>query len=87
MELVKLSKWGNSSAIRIPKNILKSLNISDAESDIEFELNVSDEKQIILTKKVNNEENYLETLFKNYEITDDDKISFDWGSPRGTEII
>lgn len=88
MEVVKVSKWGNSSAIRIPKNTLKRLdiNIDQNASNVEFELQVNEKNQIVLTKK-DQEEGYLKTLFKNYEISDIDKVSFDWGEPRGHEIL
>lgn len=33
------------------------------------------------------EENYLEELFKNYEFKEEDRVDFDWGEPRGIEII
>ncbi|UDM72634.1 hypothetical protein [Vagococcus fluvialis] len=32
-------------------------------------------------------ENYLEMLFKNYEVTEKDRVDFDWGEPRGIEIL
>jgi antitoxin MazE len=86
MEFVRLSKWGNSNAIRIPKNILKNLSISENDSDVEFELSINDNSQIILTKRAE-EENYLEMLFKNYEVTEKDRVDFDWGEPRGIEIL
>ena len=53
MDVVKISKWGNSNAIRIPKNILRSLdiNLEDEMSNVEFELNLNEENQIVLTQK------------------------------------
>ncbi|EAE3519185.1 TPA_asm: hypothetical protein GHI96_14840 [Listeria monocytogenes] len=88
MEVVKVSKWGNSSAIRIPKSILKRLNISldQNASNVEFELHLNENNQIVLTPK-DQEEGYLQTLFKNYEVSDFDKVRFDWGEPRGHEIL
>ena len=60
-ESVKLSSWGNSKAIRIPKNVLKTLNISEDIKNIEFDLSLDRNNNIILTKKIEliNEENYL----------------------------
>ena len=88
MEVVKVSKWGNSSAIRIPKSILKRLNISldQNASNVEFELHLNENNQIVLTPK-DQDEGYLQTLFKNYEVSDFDKVRFDWGEPRGHEIL
>lgn len=88
-ESVKLSRWGNSKGIRIPKNILKSLNISEDIKNVEFDISLDENKNIILTKQVeeNNEENYLRFLFKNYETKNSDKVDFDWGEPRGHELF
>lgn len=88
MEVVKVSKWGNSSAIRIPKNILKRLNINIDQNtnNVEFELDLNEKNQIVLTQK-DQEERYLKTLFKNYKVSDFDKVKFDWGEPCNHEIL
>jgi len=88
MEVVKISKWGNSNAIRIPKNILRRLDIDleDEARNIEFELDVNEKNQLVLTQK-KQEESYLKSLFKDYEMSEEDKIAFDWGEPRGHEIL
>lgn len=76
---IKLIKWGNSSEIRIPSNILKSLNIKN--NDI---LNIEKvEDKIIISipkKKIS-----LEERFKNYKGKNQAK-DFKWDQPKGNEI-
>ncbi|MEA1953197.1 MAG: AbrB/MazE/SpoVT family DNA-binding domain-containing protein [Campylobacterota bacterium] len=52
---VALKQWGNSLALRIPKDITKTLNI---ENNSIMELNIDNGTLIIKPKK----ENYLEHL-------------------------
>lgn len=85
-ESVKMSKWGNSNAIRIPKAILMKLDISEEAKNVEFEIELTANNQIILTKK-RSEENYLRELFEDYVVTESDKVEFDWGEPRGHELF
>lgn len=33
------------------------------------------------------EKTYLEELFEDYNISEEDKVDFDWGNPVGHEII
>lgn len=33
------------------------------------------------------EENYLETLFADHVPSESDKVDFDWGEPKGHEIL
>ncbi|MGX7024450.1 AbrB/MazE/SpoVT family DNA-binding domain-containing protein [Vagococcus hydrophili] len=86
MELVKLSRWGNSNAVRIPKNILNKLEINTDSSEVEFELELNSNNQIVLTQK-EEDKNYLATLFKNYEVSESDKVELDWGEPKGVELF
>lgn len=79
MMTAKLSKWGNSTAIRIPNQLLKRLNL---EEGVEMEILVTPENDILLRPKSkpqdSNEElrNHLKTLLL--------KINPD--SPRHEEI-
>lgn len=59
-----IAKWGNSSAIRIPSNILKKANIG-LNDTIFFD--VSEDGNITLTKKPTPKKGTLEYLFKDYE--------------------
>lgn len=76
----KLQKWGNSDGIRIPSNILKSLNI---KTNDKLELVQQDDKIII--SKAKKEKISLEERFANYKGKDLSK-EFKWDEPRGKEI-
>lgn len=77
---IKIQKWGNSDGIRIPRNILKSLNIKT--NDI---LNIEEvNKKIIISipekKKVSLEEKFKEYKGKNLS------KDFSWDESVGKEI-
>ena len=61
-EALKLRKWGNSNAIRLPKEILKQVGITP--NDDEVSVNVTNDSIIIKPKK---EEKLLDKLFKDYD--------------------
>ncbi len=77
---VRLQKWGNSTGIRIPMNILKSL---DLKTDDLMEI-VEEDNKIIISKSKKKKIS-LEELFKKY---DGENLSkeFEWDAPRGREI-
>ena len=76
----KVQKWGNSSGIRIPSSILKSLNISTNDY-----VTISEEdKKIIITKSKKRQVS-LKTLFENYKGENLSK-EFEWDDPVGEEI-
>lgn len=76
----RLQKWGNSDGVRIPSNILKSLNLKT--NDI-VELVQEDDKIIISIPK--REKISLEERFKNYKGENLSK-EFVWDGPVGREI-
>ncbi|MDM8331581.1 AbrB/MazE/SpoVT family DNA-binding domain-containing protein [Limosilactobacillus pontis] len=61
-EALKLRKWGNSNAIRLPKEMLKQVGITP--NDDEVSVNVTNDSIIIKPKK---EEKLLNKLFKDYD--------------------
>lgn len=77
---VKLQKWGNSSGIRIPSNVLKDLNLKNDDL-----IELTKVNQQLVMKKI-----------KKKKLTFDERIancpnkgiveSFDWGKPKGKEI-
>ena len=79
MEL-KLQKWGNSNGIRIPNNILKSLNL---KTNDKIELQYENDKIII--SKVPKEKISLEERFLKYKGENLAK-DFTWDNPQGKEI-
>ena len=76
----KLQKWGNSDGIRIPKNLLKSLNLKT--NDVVTLEQVED--KIIITKSKDRKVS-LEKLFDKYKGKNLAK-EFTWDEPRGKEI-
>ena len=79
----KVQKWGNSYAIRIPKQMVKELNLS-LGSSVEF-------KQIkggatikpILNK--NEDDMTLAEMMKGYKRSEAHEL-VDWGGPFGKEV-
>ena len=76
----RLQKWGNSAGIRIPSNIMKSLNLKINDS---LELKTED-KKIIITKSMKKTIS-LEERFKAYNGENLAK-GFEWDEPQGREI-
>lgn len=77
---VRLQKWGNSDGIRIPKSILKSLNIKT--NDI-LKIEQQDDKIIISIPK--NKKISLANRFNNYKGENLAK-NFSWDESVGKEI-
>ena len=77
---IKLQKWGNSYGIRVPKNILDSLNIKS--NDI---LNIKQEEDKIVITKSNKNKISLEELFNKYK-GDNLSKEFCWDENIGSEI-
>lgn len=77
---VRLQKWGNSMGIRIPSNILKSLDLKI--NDI-LEIKEKDDK--IVVSKSRHKKISLKKLFDNYngELLSKE---FEWDDPVGKEI-
>lgn len=76
----KLQKWGNSDGIRIPRSLLKLLNLKTNDKvDIKYE-----NEQIIITKP-KKEKISLEERFKNYNGENLAK-EFIWDEAKGKEI-
>lgn len=77
---IKIQKWGNSFGIRIPSNILKSLNIKS--NDI---LNIEEnEDKIIITKSKKDKISLAKKFSEydgSYEVCD-----FSWDDKKGKEI-
>lgn len=76
----RLQKWGNSVGIRIPSNIIKSLNLK-INDVLELE---TEDKKIIITKSVKKTIS-LEERFKEYNGKNLAK-DFEWDEPQGREI-
>jgi len=77
---IRLQKWGNSLGIRIPSNILKSLNLKSGDS-----VNIKEEDDSIIITKIKNNKISLEERIKNYDGTNLSK-EFEWDDPQGREL-
>lgn len=77
---VRIQKWGNSDGIRLPSNMLKSLNLKTNDR-VEI---IQKEEKIIITK-IEKKHLTFEERIANYEgenLVED----YEWGEPRGKEI-
>lgn len=87
MTILKLSKWGNSHGIRLTKELLESLQISEEkvrEENIIFDAIVNDHNLILTVKE---EKTPLEKLFEGFKGNAKDyKVDFDWGEAVGNEV-
>ena len=76
-----IQKWGNSSAIRLPKAMLEAVLLKQ-DDDVEM---IADGDKIIIKKAYPKKHTTLEERLKGFEGT----YSFeeaDWGKPTGNEI-
>ncbi len=82
---IKLTKWGNSAAIRIQKTVLEELNINyDVIESVSFVVNIEGDKLIL---KKNQEKTKFELLAEQSEGEKlNPKIDIDWGDPIGKEV-
>lgn len=77
---IRLQKWGNSSGIRIPSGILKSLNLKANDKVI---IEQQDDKIVISVPK--RQKISLKERFEKYDGPNLAK-EFVWDGPRGKEI-
>ena len=62
VQVLKLGKWGNSNAIRLPKGMLEKVGITP--TDQEVSVDVTTDSIVIKPKK---EEKMIDKLFENYD--------------------
>ena len=62
VQVLKLGKWGNSNAIRLPKGMLEKVGINP--TDQEVSVDVTTDSIVIKPKK---EEKMIDKLFENYD--------------------
>ena len=77
--IISLSKWGNSQAVRLPRDILKEAGISLNDN---FEVIIEDRQ---ITLKATDKLPTLEELLKDWDGTPPEP--YDWGEPVGKEIL
>ncbi len=89
---VTVSKWGNSSGIRIPAIVVNALNIHDGDV-LEYE--IQGDTMILKKKpepvKKSTKQLYEDFYGKSYEDITDEDIGYgeeiDWGEDVGGEVI
>ncbi len=74
-----VTKWGNSLAVRIPKNLASQINLKEGSS---ISITVSEGKIVISPKR---KKYTLEELLEGTS-PDDFGGEIDWGEPVGVEI-
>ena len=84
MTQVQISKWGNSSAIRLPKAVLDELGLKPGQT---VELTVQDGKGII--EPANPKKITLEWIISEMKRLgpENEPELVEWGPDRGSEII
>jgi antitoxin MazE len=75
---IELKKWGNSLAFRVPKDLVKSLQMSEGQK---LELQVMPEGVLIKTKRRRSKRR-IEDMLKNLGPMKE----LDWGKPVGDEV-
>ena len=74
-----VAKWGNSLAIRIPKNIVQQIDLKEGTT---IEIEVTNNNIVITPKKI---EYTLDDLLA--EASKEDMTGeYDWGEPVGEEV-
>ena len=74
-----VAKWGNSLAIRIPKNIVEQTKLKEGTA---ISIDVTDNNIVITPKKT---EYTLDDLLAGVS-SEDFEGEYDWGEPIGEEI-
>jgi len=78
-----IQKWGNSNAVRLPKNILEELLLGENDK-----VEITEENDSIIIRKAvrkRRAKKSLEELFANYD-GDYQCEEIDWGPPVGNEV-
>lgn len=75
-----ISKWGNSSAIRIPRHILSQANLEEG-TDVEIILAQEGE----ITLRAIRKRKSIQELFADYDGNLFQTEEIDWGKPQGNE--
>lgn len=76
----KVQKWGNSLAVRIPKDITKKLGLYEGSS-----VDILSQKEGVLMKPTRNDSPTLKEMVR--QITPENRHKLiDWGEPVGKEV-
>ena len=76
-----IKRWGNSSAVRIPRNILSQANLEEG-ADVEIIL----AKEGEITLRAVRKRKSIQELFADYDGGAFQTEELDWGDPQGKEV-
>ena len=66
MEVLKILKWGNSSGMRIPKSIMKTMNLHENDQ-VQMEIEgVDGRRRLVIQSENEAKDPTIEELFENY---------------------
>lgn len=83
IKTLKLGKWGNSNAVRLPKDMLDQVGIASTDSEVSVETTAN--SIVIKPKK---EKSTLEKMFENYDSSQPYPFEVvDKGEAVGQELI
>lgn len=77
----KLSKWGNSNATRIPRNLVEQLGWKDNE-----DLSINIENNSLVLKPISDCPSNIHELFAGWEDDGKRDTEIDWGESKGNEL-
>ena len=78
---VTIKKWGNSAAVRLPRNILSQANLEEG-TDVEIFLSKEGE----ITLRAVRKRQSIQELFAEYDGGFLQTEEIDWGKPQGEEV-
>jgi antitoxin MazE len=76
-----ITRWGNSSAVRIPRHILSQAKL---EEGVDVEIFSTKEGEIVL--RAVRKRKSIQELFADYDGNFFQTEEIDWGNPRGNEV-
>jgi antitoxin MazE len=76
-----IRRWGNSAAVRIPRDILSQANLAEG---IDIEIALTDNNEIIL--RAIRKRPTIQELFSGYDGDYLQADEIDWGKPQGDEV-
>lgn len=83
IKTLKLGKWGNSNAVRLPKEMLDKVGITSKDNEVA--VSVTNNSIVIRPKK---EKSRLEQMFEGYDTSQPYPFEIvDKGEPVGDEVI
>lgn len=77
----KLTKWGNSKAVRISSQIIKQLELDDNQ-----DMKITTENGSIVLTPIKKHPNNIHELFEDWQDDNKRDHELDWGKSEGNEL-